>query len=287
MINDISYLGSVFGQLANRFQHGCNMAQRRVLPLTMLLLAPLGCAEEDDGVTYAGEVFPLFYRRCTICHYSSNSPSGVDIQSPFSPDNGLVTSKNFWKEDFPDVDLPVNNVEVGDPDNSFLIHKISDPDLGLLPATNAGERMPLQIPPVTAEELASIEQWIVEGATETEQFRLEVVPILGNASNSFGYPDPKPGKCVHCHYEGTPNPPDLTNPFDRETGVVNVDALYRADMDRVTPGEPERSLLFLKVRLGPDAADASIGAPMPFSFEPLSDRSVDVVRQWIVEGARP
>ena len=66
---------------------------------------------------------------------------------------------------------------------------------------------------------------------------------------------------------------------------MNVDATYRGDMVRVLPGDPDNSLLILKVRA--QRPDSDIGAQMPYSYNPLTDSQVDLVRQWIVEGAKP
>jgi hypothetical protein len=66
---------------------------------------------------------------------------------------------------------------------------------------------------------------------------------------------------------------------------VNVNAISRPDMMRVTPGDPEASLLIHKVR--PGSSVQEYGPPMPYSYSALNQAQVDLVRQWILEGARP
>ena len=135
--------------------------------------------------------------------------------------------------------------------------------------------MPLQIPPLTEGELTTFETWVAQGAREADFAPVEA--IIGSETQISG-------KCIFCHYAGTPNPPNLSDPFGPE-GLVNVKALYRADMVRVLPGDPERSLLIQKVRL--NVPDSEYGAQMPYSYNPLTTRQLDTVRQWILEGALP
>ena len=237
-----------------------------------------GCGgEEDDGITFDDDVQPIFNRRCTTCHHPS-SPIGVDIQNPFDAERGLVNSLNSWDEAYPDDNLPARNVVPFEPENSFLIDKLT----GELPVNDhGGSAMPLQVPPVTPQELALLEQWVTEGAEDGPLFQNSIRPIFGSENSPREYYG---GKCIFCHYTGSPNPLDLSNPFG-DNGLVDVPATYRGDMMRVLPGDPEQSLLILKVRAERPGSD--IGAQMPYSYNALTPSQLDVVRQWIVEGARP
>lgn len=244
-----------------------------LLALAAIITLP-GCGEEDNSVTYGDDVRPLFNRRCTTCH-RPGTPIGVDIQNPFVPGTGLVDSLNTWAA--PDAypgETPVRNVAPGDPDNSFLMHKLIG-ESALPENAHGGSAMPLQIPPLTVDELATFETWVAQGATEADF--APVREIIGVETRIAG-------KCIYCHYAGTPNPPNLSDPFGPE-GIVNVKAIYRADMLRVLPGDPERSLLIQKVRL--NVPDSEYGAQMPYSYNPLTTRQLDTVRQWILEGALP
>lgn len=142
--------------------------------------------------------------------------------------------------------------------------------------------MPLQVAPLSANELAVLEQWVTAGARNDEFFESNVRPIFGSEESPRQYYG---GKCIFCHYTGSPNPLDLTNPFDEENGLVGVPAVYRGDMLRVQPGSPDDSLLILKVRA--QRPESDIGAQMPYSFTELTASQVDIVRRWIAEGARP
>lgn len=246
----------------------------------LALIALPGCGgEEDNEVTYNDDVRPIFNRRCTTCHYSS-SRIGVDIQNPFSPERGLVFAPNSWAEPdaYPGL-TPAQNVVPFEPDNSFLLDKITG---DLPPDEMGGKPMPLQVPPLTAGEVAVLEQWVTAGAEDDEFFQDNVRPIFGSEDSDGAYFN---GRCIFCHYSGSPNPVDLSNPFDEENGLVNVPATYRGDMVRVQPGSPDDSLLILKVRA--QRPESDIGAQMPYSFTKLTASQIDIVRQWIVEGARP
>ena len=282
MPNDILSLWSAPRQPDGSVGAGSELSRQArgiLLALTAIVTLP-GCGEEDDTVTYADDVRPLFNRRCTTCH-RPGTPIGVDIQNPFAPETGLVDSLNSWNLEYPG-ETPERNVLPGDPDNSFLMDKLigssalpRDPD-GPGPASpHGGAPMPLQIEPLTQEELATFETWVTQGARQ-EDFA-PVAAIIGNEAQIGG-------KCIFCHYADTPNPPNLSDPFGPE-GIVNVKAIYRADMVRVLPGDPERSLLIQKVRL--NVPDSEYGAQMPYSYTPLTTRQIDTVSQWILEGALP
>lgn len=276
------------------------------------LVALPGCgAEEDNGVTYNDDVRPIFNRRCTNCH-RPGGPSGIDIQNPFSMasglDSGLVGSSNFWNVTSPS--LPRSNVAPNDPNNSFLMYKISDASTGLLPPDPdgangplqppGGSHMPLQIPALSQAAVGLLEDWITAGAPKTNFADRDGVardfdrdirrPIFGDEAElraRNGVCDLATGqcaRCIYCHYAGTPNPPDLTDPFGPD-GLVEVKAIYRADKVRVKRGSPADSFLIDKVSASRPASE--YGAQMPYSYTALTSMQVDTVRQWIIEGARP
>lgn len=238
--------------------------------------------ESDDEITYEDDIRPIFNRRCTTCHYSS-TPIGVDIQNPFAPERGLVNAPNSWAapEAYPGRTDDLNVVPF-QPENSFLIDKLT----GELPeGGEGGSPMPFQVPPLDGDEIATLEQWITDGAEDNQFFQQNVRPIFGSESSAGAYYG---GKCIFCHYTGSPNPLDLSNPFGPNglvNGGVGVDATYVGDMLRVQPGSPEDSLLILKVRAV--RPESEIGAQMPYSFVNLSTSQIDLVRRWIAEGARP
>jgi hypothetical protein len=291
--------------------------------MALVLIGGSACGGEEafHGVSYDEEIRPLFNRRCTTCH-RPGGPSGVDIRDPFSeqapPNVGLARARAQWKLRNPALDIPEFDVKPGEPENSFLIYKISDPGLGMLPADPdglsgpevppAGSHMPLQVPPLTGEEVELLEDWVFAGAPNggfmdrgdrlqpqqraprMRSFADDVRPIFGveeglNQVNGVCRPgqDGVCARCVYCHYDGTPNPPNLSDPFGID-GVVDVTSALRPDMKRVAPGDPDASLLIQKIRPG---TSSEFGARMPYSFPQLTPDQVSLVSQWIEDGARP
>ncbi|MEY4543927.1 MAG: hypothetical protein RL685_122 [Pseudomonadota bacterium] len=263
--------------------------------LTLLTLA--ACGEADDGVTYAEDIRPLFEDRCIFCHqpgapFGPGTGSGIDIANPFAEEDGLVNAPNLWAPGHPE--LPEKTVVPGDPEASFLIHKIAAPELGYLPESGiAGAFMPFQSTAMTLEEVGLVEQWVSDGAQDDSFFRCQVwYPMMPTrelaAECGIRYRIGAPGKCDACHFAGTHNPPDLADPFG-PLGIVSVRGAYRADLLRVEPGSPERSLLVQKLRASAEGnlPSSEYGTPMPKPILPLDAEQVALVRQWIVEGAKP
>jgi len=266
------------------FPRGCGVA--RVLMAVAVGALAMGCGDDPEVTEYSSEVRPIFQARCFICHRPGSVSDGteliLDIENPFGGGRGMVGAENTWALAYPGA---VDDIVVvpGDPDNSFLIDKLT----GDLPSNgNGGSIMPPPIEAVSEEELALLEQWVADGAQNDAFFRDNI------QRNIFGDGTVRtPGTCTYCHYANTPNLPDLTNPFDPVTGVVNVVASYRSNIMRVVPGDPDNSFLILKVRLGTRAETQTVeaiarnGPPMPYQFEELSESEVQTVRDWITEGA--
>ncbi|HEU4580059.1 MAG TPA: hypothetical protein VFS67_17495 [Polyangiaceae bacterium] len=260
--------------------------------LGLMVAFGLGCAGTgESGVTYTKDVSQLF-SDCVLCHqpgapFGPDSPFDLseepDVLHPYAPEDGLVTSIAHWKRNHPDGLIPDQLVLPGQPDDSFLINKISDPALNLLPNPDInGVSMPFQIKRVTTAELAAVEQWVTSGAQDDDFYRTTVAPIFVSP-NGYTY-----SKCDLCHFAGATTPMDLRDPFGPD-GAVGVPSRFRSDMLRVAPGDPDGSLLVQRMRqsAGDNLPTSEFGAPMPKPTPNLSEAQVAIVRQWIVEGARP
>ncbi len=248
---------------------------RRSTPVAGLVCAfVLACGGDDDGISYNRDVRPLVDGRCNICHYTGG-PIGVDIEAPFAQGSGLVFSPNSWAEAYPG-ETDARNVVPGNPAESFLIDKLR----GNLPANgHGGDPMPPAIPRLTPEEVATVRAWIADGATEAD-YLANVRSIFGEGSVG------RPGKCSLCHYSGTPNPPDLVNPYNParpEEGIIDVPGRYRSDLMRVAPGNPDASFLMIKVTV--EESGSEYGPTMPYSYNPLTEEDIQVVEEWILNGA--
>jgi len=64
--------------------------------------------------------------------------------------------------------------------------------------------------------------------------------------------------------------------------LVGVQSQERPALKRVEPGDPDNSYLYLKITGDPSIA----GDRMPFGAPALSSDKIDLIRQWITEGAK-
>jgi mono/diheme cytochrome c family protein len=292
----------------------CPSAARSVAYAAVALLVSWGCSDtSSDEVSYKSEIRPLLQQRCVLCHTQGG---GLDLDvDPFAPGDGLFVVENTWFEVHGGLQ---HNVVPYDPDSSFLMQKITDPELLPTACDRSGSEgatcepdirglfMPPRPPPATDEQVAIVRQWILDGAQDTPDFRNGVVPIFGTwwrftarSCGQAGYAEfcvP----CITCHHSDAPTTPNLQVPnladeaktpeeVNQEVAdwlqtIVGVKSRFRADLDLVTPGDPDAS--FLVMKLEAKIPSSAVGAPMPAGFEPLSAAEVDRVRRWILQGAR-
>jgi len=264
-----------------------------VLIVSSLSAAVLvACGGGNDGVTYTRDVEPLFARRCVPCHFSANKDDLVDLEDPFSADEtpGAINFVSTWGVGPREIDIVPY-----DPEASFILRKVTDvglkpdacgPETPDCPRAKFGGFMPMINLQLTDEEKAAIRQWILDGALEAGWGA--IAPYFGTHAEGFkDQPGPQilaPEKCAFCHYTGSPDPPDFSQPFDPVVGLVGVRSSYRSDRLRVAPGDPDASFLVTKVEATEGSSEH--GSPMPRNYEALSEAEVDVLRSWILAGAR-
>ena len=85
-----------------------------------------------------------------------------------------------------------------------------------------------------------------------------------------------------CH--AAPNPQvgmDLSA-GQAHANTVNVQSVENANLFRIAPGDPDNSYLVWKIEGRPEIA----GAQMPRGRAPLPQEQIDVIRQWIADGAQ-
>lgn len=242
------------------------------LSLVLLVLGlVLGCSDSsDDSISYREDIAPLFEDRCTVCHYTGGS-TPPDLLLPFEPGTGLIDTLNTWAVEaaYPGL-TPELLVVPGDPDASFLVDKIVQPSR--LPQPGGGAFMPQYRGPLAPDRVAIVRQWIADGA-DPAQYASRVQPVFGAGPRDIN------ARCTMCHYRGSKDPPDLTDP----ASMIGVSASYRTDLTLVVPGAPDQSYLVTKLEI--ERASSEFGAPMPYRWDPLEPEEVDRVVQWIVEGA--
>ena len=66
--------------------------------------------------------------------------------------------------------------------------------------------------------------------------------------------------------------------------IVNVASSQQPSMDRIEPGDPDNSYLVNKIQ-GTQADVGGSGVRMPFGGGALSQSTIDLIREWVNEGA--
>jgi Ca2+-binding RTX toxin-like protein len=100
-------------------------------------------------VNYVAQIQPIFDARCIGCHVGATAPHGLRLDA----DNSYSRLVNVASQEVPQL----MRVEPGDPDNSYLVHKIEG-------TADVGGRMPLNQTPLTQAQITLIRRWISEGA---------------------------------------------------------------------------------------------------------------------------
>lgn len=110
----------------------------------------------DDEVSFSQDVQAIFSLNCASlgCHVAPDPQQGQDLSAGNAYDNIV---------NVPSMELPTMvRIAPGNPNGSYLFHKISDTHLSI---GGSGERMPLPPRnPLSATDIATIRTWIVEGA---------------------------------------------------------------------------------------------------------------------------
>ena len=87
--------------------------------------------------------------------------------------------------------------------------------------------------------------------------------------------------CVECH-AGATAPLGLRLDETSSYGLlVGISSVEQPGVPRVAPGNPNASYLIQKLE-----GTAAFGARMPLGREPLPQSDIDVIRQWIIDGAQ-
>ena len=117
---------------------------------TPLFLLPL-CATAE-GVSFKQDVVPVLKSRCVVCHLPGGAQAGL-VLHPRAAYDALVNK--------PSTESPLLLVAPGEPDKSYLLHKLMNTHLDV---GGSGLQMPFGEIPLTSEEIAPVRQWITEGA---------------------------------------------------------------------------------------------------------------------------
>ncbi len=148
-----------------------------------VLAGAVGCAGNGDGLDQNGQpITPggggstgpvtanfqsiqdnVFTPICSKCHIGASAPEGLQLDASHSY-NSLVG--------VPSVEDPsLLRVKPGDPDDSYMVHKIEG-----LPGIVGGQ-MPLGETPLPQATIEAIRQWITDGATNAAGAAAQILAV--------------------------------------------------------------------------------------------------------------
>lgn len=246
-----------------------------------------GGASGNPNATLAWLQSNVFGGVCTQCHTGAGAPMGVDWSSEPASCANVGRSSG---------EMPtLLEVESGNADASYVIWKIE----GAGPAGEAivGAQMPLSNPPLSAETIQNMRDWISDGTPGCQSQRVPgqvsvTASKIDAASTSVGETIDPSGSwqlvwqetlqiCATCHSLTPTNPrcrADLQCP---PHGVVlSADNYYGVVNGRtILPFDPDGSALWRRIT----AHDPE--QRMPLGLAPLTGNQQIVIRDWIERGA--
>lgn len=106
----------------------------------------------DQAVSFESDLMPILKRRCAVCHITGNEPGEM----------ALVPGKAYaYLVDVDSVETAMKRVAPGNPDRSYLVHKLQGTHLDV---GGNGVRMPYHQSPLPEAQISSIRLWIEQGA---------------------------------------------------------------------------------------------------------------------------
>jgi hypothetical protein len=135
------------------------MSRKAALMAVLALLTTLARADgppADPGerVGFSRQIQPILNAGCLDCHFYGRSIGNLDLQ-PAKAWDSLV---GVWSTQ---TDMP--RVDPGDPDNSYLVHKLQGTHLA---QGGSGTRMPPFATPWSPRQMLLLETWIRGGAKD-------------------------------------------------------------------------------------------------------------------------
>lgn len=126
----------------------------RRLTVGLSLLLGLGTAQGADEVSYRGQIQPIFNAQCVYCHVTGAENGGLNLARSASH-AALVGA--------PSTESPLARVKAGEPEASYLWHKLNGSHVA---AGGSGNAMPMSDPPRLLEpaQRALFKAWIEAGA---------------------------------------------------------------------------------------------------------------------------
>lgn len=258
--------------------------------------SPVPTPVPTPGPTPAGTTFcdvqtAIFNASCTNCH-AGTYPSGNLTLAQGKSYAALVNVASSEVSTLKRV-LP------GNPSNSYLFHKVAGTHAQV---GGYGSQMPQGGAPLSPELQTLLEQWILEGASETCVTPPDPTPTpIPPTPTPAPTPTPEPGTvvqvplcgvqtqifnpyCTKCHSgSGSSAGLDLSS-SKSYAALVNKAASELSSMNRVTPNDTSKSYLYHKLA-GTQSSVGGSGSRMPEGGPYLSTQELQLVADWILQGA--
>ena len=250
---------------------------------------PGGGEGGNPNATLAWLQLNVFGGICIQCHTGAGAPLGVNWSSA----SDSCANVGRTSGEMP----PLAVIESANPAGSYVIWKVE----GAGPNGEAivGARMPLSNPPLTAETIQNMRDWISDGTPgcQTQQSTGFVsafatkfdLPGGGDPQGVSSYPvgswthvwNETLQLCATCHSLIASNPRCLADLQCPPNGVVLSKDNYFGVVDgyTVAPFDPEGSNLWRRV------TEDDPHERMPFGLAPLTQAQLNIIRSWIADGA--
>lgn len=197
----------------------------------------------------------IFTPNCAIsgCHSGVAPPEGLLLSEGDSFANLVGQPSN---------EVPaLERITPFDADNSYLFRKITG-------VASVGVQMPRGLPPLSSEKIEAIRSWINNGA---------LGPALSSIQQNIFTPI-----CTQCHFGANPAGGLNLEDGQAHAGLVGQSRLFDPEI-RVVAGDADSS--FLIDKLENNNLGGSRGDRMPLGGPFLNQVTIDVIKQWINEGA--
>lgn len=249
-----------------------------------------GGASGNPNATLAWVQANVFGGICTQCHTGAAAPMGVNWSSAADSCANVGRSSGEMP--------PMVVIDAANPATSYLIWKVD----GAGPNGEAivGARMPLSNPPLTAETIQNMRDWIADGTPgcQTGQSTGLAHSVPTKFEMLPGDIDPRGGStypvgswmyvwqqtlqiCATCHSLIPSNPRCSTDLQCPPHGVVLGADNYFGVVDgyTVAPFDPDGSNLWRRL------TEDDPHKRMPFGLAPLTQGQLNTILNWITDGA--
>ena len=262
-----------------------------------LLLSGSGDNQSDGGGSVGASGNPnatldwvqdnVFGGICSLCHTGATPPLGVNWSSKTDSCENVNRPSG-------EIDT-LMEIDPGKPEQSYLVWKLE----GAGPSGEAivAGQMPLNNPPLPADTIQNVKDWISDGtpgcAVPKPAARSGAVGSTSETAavkSSFDYPEGSWMQvwetslrvCSTCHSVQPSNPACVAEIECPPRGLVlEADNYYGiVDGRTVNPLDPDSSTLWNRV----STSDPGRRMP-PDGYLPLTQNQLDVIRNWILDGA--